>query len=68
MKFVYSNWYIVLIFLVIAVVCAVVAFFKMDKADRQIIKDFVDQSNKQEQPVEEKSEPAKQTSTESLKE
>lgn len=45
MKFVYSNWYIVMALLLVAIVALVVVFILMDKKDRVIIKDFVKSLN-----------------------
>ena len=67
MKFVYSNWYIVMALLVVAIIALVVVFIKMDKKDRVIIKEFVD--SMQNGAAETKEEPAKvEANTESNKE
>ena len=52
MTFVFSIWYIVALVLAAAVVACLVVFFKMDKKDSVIIKEFVD-SQTQEEPNQE---------------
>ena len=53
MAFVYSNWYIVMAVLVVAIVALVFLFVKMDKKDRVLIKNFVDEMQKNAEPVKE---------------
>ena len=45
MTFVYTSWYIVLAILALAIVGLVVAFVMMDKKDKLIIKEFMNQAN-----------------------
>ena len=42
MTFVYSNWYIVMAILLVAIVSLIVIFVLMDKKDKVLIKEFVD--------------------------
>jgi len=67
MTFVYSNWYIVMALLVVAIVALVVIFIKMDKKDRTLINDFV-KSMQQEANESVNSESAQPQSTEEVKE
>ena len=62
MKFVYSNWYIVMAVLLVLIIGSIVAFILMDKKDKELIKDFV-KSNAEpaEVPEEVKSEPVVET-------
>jgi len=57
MKFVYSNWYIVLALLVVGIVACVVAVIKMDKKDKVIISEFVKQANEAAEAEAKKAEP-----------
>ena len=57
MAFVFSPWYFVMIALVVGIIACLVVFFRMDKKDKEIIKDFLEESQKQ---VEE--EPSKESS------
>jgi len=41
MTFVYSNWYIVMAVLIVAIVALIVTFILMDKKDRVLINEFV---------------------------
>ena len=61
MTFVFSFWYIVLAILVLGVIGLVIAFVKMDKKDRELIKDFVDETNKQAPVEESKTAPQEET-------
>ncbi len=62
MYFVWSWWYLVLLFLVAGIVAMSVVFFKMDKKDRVLMKEFVEASSeKEEQKQEVKSNKAKKT-------
>ncbi len=49
MYFVYTSWYIVMAILLVAIIGLIVAFVLMDKKDRIIIQEFV--QNSQPQPV-----------------
>ena len=44
MKFVYSNWYIVMAVLLVLIAACIVAFVLMDKKDKELIKGFVDKN------------------------
>ena len=48
MFFVYSNWYIVLAILIIAIIALAVVFFKMDKKDRALIEEFIANNSEEE--------------------
>ena len=41
MAFVYSNWYIVMAVLVVAIIALVTIFIMMDKKDRVLIQKFI---------------------------
>lgn len=47
MAFVFSPWYFVMIALVIGIIACFIVFFKMDKTDKEIIKKFVEETQKQ---------------------
>ena len=47
MAFVFSPWYFVMIALVVGIIACLVVFFRMDKKDKEIIKDFLEESQKQ---------------------
>lgn len=54
MAFVFSFWYIVMAVLAIGVVACIVVFFMMDKKDKELIDNFIQESAKNqpaEQPV-----------------
>ncbi len=62
MYFVWSWWYLVLLFLVAGIVAMSIVFFKMDKKDRILMKEFVEASSeKKEQKQELKSNKTKKT-------
>ena len=44
MAFVYSNWYIVMAVLLVAIIALFVVLILMDKKDKKIIKTFVESS------------------------
>ena len=44
MSFVFTSWYFVIIALVACIVACLLVFFRMDKTDRVLIKEFVEQS------------------------
>ena len=44
MKFVYSNWYIVMVLLLVLIVACIVVFILMDKKDKELIKEFVEKN------------------------
>lgn len=48
MTFVFSIWYIVALVLAAAVAACLIIFFKMDKKDSVIIKEFVDSQTQEE--------------------
>lgn len=68
MKFVYSNWYIVVAILLVLIVASIVTFVLMDKKDRQLIQDFVNKNKVESAPAEPKAEPVAETVTEETKE
>ncbi len=43
MTFVFTFWYFVIFALVAGIVACLVVFFKMDKKDRELIKEFVNE-------------------------
>ncbi len=45
MAFVFSFWYIVALVLVAGVAACLVVFFKMDKQDKVLIKEFVESND-----------------------
>ena len=47
MYFVYTNWYIVMAILVVAIIGLIVTFILMDKKDRALIQEFVENSQSQ---------------------
>lgn len=47
MTFVFSPWYFVMIGLVVGIIVCLAVFFKMDKKDKNIIKKFVEETQKQ---------------------
>ncbi len=49
MTFVFSFWYFVILALVAGVVACIIVFFKMDKKDKELIKNFVEESQNQAQ-------------------
>ena len=49
MTFVFTSWYFVILALLAGVIACVVVCLKMDKKDRQIIKDFVETNKKNEE-------------------
>ena len=51
MAFVFSPWYFVMIVLVIGIVACLFVFFKMDKQDKVLIKNFLAENQKQEVEV-----------------
>ena len=53
MAFVYSNWYIVMALLLVAIVALITVFVLMDKKDRVLIKNFVDEMQKNAEPKKE---------------
>ena len=53
MAFVYSNWYIVMAVLVVAIIALVTVFVMMDKKDRVLIQKFIDSSSASEEPKQE---------------
>ena len=67
MAFVYSNWYIVIAVLVVAIIALFVLLVLMDKKDKQIINQFVSDSNAKQQAKEEELPQAKKTKTKSNK-
>ena len=68
MKFVYSNWYIVIAVLVVLIVASIVAFVLMDKKDKQLIQDFVNMNKEEPASSEPKEEPVAEVKTEENKE
>ena len=48
MAFVFSSWYIVAAILVVGIAVCLFMFFKMDRQDKVIIKNFLEESQKQE--------------------
>ncbi len=48
MYFVYSNWYIVMAVLLVAIIALVVTFIMMDKKDKVLIEEFVKNSTSEE--------------------
>ena len=46
MAFVFSWWYIVMAVLVVGIVACMVVFFRMDKKDTLLIKEFIQDSQK----------------------
>lgn len=55
MYFVYSNWYIVIALLLVAIIALIVTFILMDKKDKHLIEEFIKNST----TVEEDSNPNK---------
>lgn len=51
MYFVYSSWYIVMAILLVGIIGLIVAFVMMDKKDRTIIQEFVNNSGSVQTPV-----------------
>ena len=51
MEFVFSPWYFVMIGLVIGIIVCFIIFFKMDRKDKQIIKKFIEETQKQAEEV-----------------
>ena len=47
MYFVYTNWYIVMAILVVAIIGLIVTFILMDKKDKALIQEFVENSQSQ---------------------
>lgn len=47
MYFVYTNWYIVMAILVVAIIGLIITFILMDKKDRALIQEFVENSQSQ---------------------
>ncbi len=47
MAFVFTSWYFVLIALVAGIVACITIFIKMDKKDRAMIKEFVENNQSQ---------------------
>ena len=69
MKFVYSNWYIVIGVLLVLIVASIVAFVLMDKKDRELIQDFVKKNSEPAETLEtSSSESVEQTKIEEKKE
>ncbi len=52
MTFVFTSWYFVIFALIAGIVACAVIFIKMDKKDREIIKNYVEQNQSQESSVE----------------
>ncbi len=57
MTFVFTSWYIVLAALLVAVIGCIVAFVLMDKKDKVIINEFVNEANKGSQKQEVEAQP-----------
>lgn len=47
MYFVYTNWYIVMAILVVAIIGLIITFILMDKKDKALIQEFVENSQSQ---------------------
>ena len=62
MTFVFTSWYFVMLMLLAGIIACVVVCVMMDKKDRQIIKNFVKQNEKQ--PEEVKDQPVVEEKTE----
>ena len=57
MTFVFTSWYVVLAVLLVAVIGCIVAFVLMDKKDKVIINEFVNEANKGSQKQEVEAQP-----------
>lgn len=44
MTFVFTSWYFVILALIAGIVACLLVFFKMDKTDKAMIKEFVEDS------------------------
>lgn len=68
MYFVYSSWYIVMAILLVGIIGLIVAFVMMDKKDRTIIQEFVNNSGSVQTPVDDEQIKSEESNTHNGKE
>ena len=68
MYFVYSSWYIVMAILLVGIIGLIVAFVMMDKKDRTIIQEFVNNSGTVQTPVDDEQIKSEESNTHNGKE